>query len=257
MEKKHCTAIILAAGSGKRMNSTTAKQFMTLCGKPIVWYSLNTVEQSQIVEDCVVVTGEQDINYVRQEIVQKYGFQKVRGIIAGGSERWESVANALAAIERGQTEVPDGEGYIFIHDGARPFLSEKILQSTLNAVEQYGACVAAVPSKDTVKLSDEAGFAAATPDRRSVWSVQTPQVFERKLITKAYEKLMNQACREGKESVLVTDDAGVVELFTDRKVYLAEGSYQNIKITTPEDLKIAEVFLKRNGDKYEIKQNCY
>lgn len=241
-ERRRCTAIVLAAGSGRRMKSDTAKQFMLLRGKPLLWYSLRAVEQSEMIDDCILVTGEDDIPYVQKEIVENYGFRKVTAVVAGGSERWESVGRGLEALSR----MPlNAQGYVFIHDGARPFLTEEIIRSTYEAVLQYHACVAAVPSKDTVKLTDEEGFAVSTPDRRRVWTVQTPQVFDAGLIIRAYEKLEKRARVEGRENIAVTDDAGVVELFMNCPVKMAEGSYRNIKITTPEDLKIAEAFLRQ------------
>ena len=243
--KKRCTAIILAAGSGSRMKSTTAKQFMLLGGKPLLWYSLQAVEQSEIIDDCILVTGESDIPYVQREIIEKYGFRKVESVVAGGSERWESVGKGLAALQDKAREFPNRDGYIFIHDGARPFLTEEIIRSTFDTVQKYHACVAAVPSKDTIKLADENEFAISTPDRRRVWVVQTPQVFDTELILKAYTSLWEKAEAVGKENIAVTDDAGVVELFTDCSVKMAESSYRNIKITTPEDLKIAETFLNQ------------
>lgn len=239
--KKRCTAIVLAAGSGSRMKSATAKQFMLLNGKPLLWYSLHAVEESEIIDDCILVTGEEDIPYVQREIVGKYGFRKVSAVAAGGSERWESVGRGLEVLIR----MPENaKGYVFIHDGARPFLTEEIIRSTYEAVQRYHACAAAVPSKDTVKLADEEGFAQSTPDRKNVWVVQTPQVFDAGVIIRAYEKLKKMAETQGRESIGVTDDASVVELFYKScPVKMAEGSYRNIKITTPEDLKIAETFL--------------
>ena len=244
-QKKRCTAVILAAGSGKRMHTATAKQFMMLLGKPLVWYSLHAAEESEIIDDCILVTGEKDIPYVKREIVEKYDFRKVTEVIAGGSERYASVCNAMRYIAERRQPVPNEDGYVFIHDGARPFLTEEILRNTYEAVRQYGACVAAVPSKETVKISDEHGFAVSTPDRRLVWNIQTPQVFETQLITAAYAKLEGELPRFAKEGIIVTDDAGVVELLTDHKVKLALGSYENIKITTPEDIGTAEGFLRK------------
>jgi len=235
MGKKRCTAILLAAGSGSRMKSTVAKQFMSVAGKPLIWYALQAIEQSQIIDDCILVTGAADVPYVKKEIVERFGFTKVTCVIAGGSERYYSVYEGLKVIRE--------DGYVFIHDGARPFLTENILHDLLGAVQQYRACVAAVPSKDTVKIADGDGFAVSTPDRQLVWNIQTPQVFERGLITEAYDKLIS--CQGELESgqLRVTDDASVVELFTDCKVKLVPASYQNIKITTPEDIKIAETLM--------------
>lgn len=242
-KKKRCTAIVLAAGSGSRMKSTVAKQYMLLQGKPILWYALQVVEQSPIIDDCILVTGKEHIEYVKKEILDKYGFQKVAAVVPGGAERYLSVSNALEAIAGGALPVANRDGYIFIHDGARPFLTERILENTYEAVQKYHACVAAMPVKDTVKIADEEGFAAHTPDRKTVWIVQTPQVFDTELITRAYATLKEQASCLAQQGVTVTDDAGVVELFTDQKVKFAEGSYENIKITTPEDIKVAEAFL--------------
>lgn len=236
MEKKPCTAIVLAAGSGSRMKSNVAKQYMLLAGKPLVWYALHAVETSEIIDNCILVTGADDIPYVKKEIVERFGFRKVHKIVPGGVERYLSVANALEAVEQ-------EDGYIFIHDGARPFLTEQIFRSTYEGVQKYHACVAAMPVKDTVKIADEDGFAETTPDRRRVWTIQTPQVFEVKLIKDAYRTLREQQEELARKGIGITDDAGVVELFTDYKVKMVEGSYENIKITTPEDIKIAEVLL--------------
>lgn len=244
MSKKRCTAVVLAAGSGSRMKSNVAKQYMLIKGKPLIWYALQAVEESEIIDDCILVTGAADIDYMREEIVQKYGFTKVDTITAGGAERFLSVANAMQVLVDGNMRVPNEDGFVFIHDGARPFLTEQILRDTCNAVEQYHACVAAVPSKDTIKIADEDGFAATTPDRRRVWSIQTPQVFDTKLIVGAYARLMEEFPRLSEKGISVTDDASVVELFTDTKVKLVEASYENIKITTPEDIKTAEAFIK-------------
>ena len=241
MKEKRCVMILLAAGSGSRMKSGTAKQFMLLKDKPLIWYSLDTVEKSPLIDECILVTAEKDIAYMRHEIVEKYGFRKVSAIVPGGSERWESVANAVQALGNGGMAE---DGYVFIHDGARPFLTQRILENIYLEVKEHRACVAAVPSKDTVRLSDENGFARCTPDRRGVWIIQTPQAFETGLLVKAYTMLRERADRLGKESIAVTDDAGVVELFTEQRIRLVEGSYDNIKVTTPGDMKIAEAFLE-------------
>lgn len=245
VNKKRCTAIVLSAGSGSRMKSNVAKQYIQLDGKPIIWYALNAVEQSQIIDDCILVTGPNDISYVKEEIVEKYGFTKVDTITAGGAERYLSVLNALRVIAEKKTKVVNEDGYVFIHDGARPFLTETILEDTYAAVEQYHACVAAVPSKDTIKIADTEGFVADTPSRKYVWSIQTPQVFETQLIIKAYEALASNLPSLQEQGITVTDDASVVELFTDYKVKLVEASYTNIKITTPEDINTAEAFLRK------------
>ncbi len=242
--KKRCTAIILAAGSGSRMKSNVAKQFMLLNGKPLIWYALNAVEESKIIDDCIVVTGKEDIPFVREEIVKKFDFHKVDIIVSGGEERFSSVANAMRVIAQNKLRVPNQDGYVFIHDGARPFLTEEIIKSTYRAVEEYHACVAAVLSKDTIKIADELDYAVQTPNRNRVWNVQTPQVFDTPLIVEAYESLEKHLPKLADEGITMTDDASVVELFTNVKVKMVPASYENIKITTPEDITIAEMFLQ-------------
>lgn len=243
MDRERCTAIVLAAGSGRRMHSATAKQFMLLGDRPVLWYSLQAVEQSAIIDDCIVVTGERDIPYVQREIVDRYAFRKVETIVAGGEERYESVYRALRFMEEGHMATPNRDGYVFIHDGARPFLTEEILESTYREVCKHRACVAAVPVKDTIKIADEDGFVAQTPDRSRMWAVQTPQVFKTALITEAYRRLWDQKKSSGSD-IRVTDDAMVLESMSGLPVKLVEASYKNIKITTPEDIRTAESFLR-------------
>lgn len=230
MQKAKCTAIVLAAGQGKRMGTKTQKQYLEIGGKPVLYYSLRTFEESEFINEIVIVVGAGQINYCEKEIVSKFGFKKVKCIIEGGAERYHSVANGLREVE---------EGYVFIHDGARPFVNEEILQRVYNEVILHKACVVGMPVKDTIKISDENGFADSTPDRNLLWQIQTPQVFEVSLIKEAYKKLME--C----DTIKVTDDAMVVEQMLGQKVKLVTGAYENIKITTPEDLKIAENFLKK------------
>ena len=244
MGKKRCTAVLLAAGKGSRMNSSVAKQFMELNKKPLIYYSLQTIQQSSVIDDCILVTGENQIEWVKQEIVEKFGFTKVADVIAGGPERCFSVAYAMKYIEEGKLQIQNKDGYVFIHDGARPFLSEDILKRTYDAVEKHRACTAAVPCKDPIKIADAQGFVYQTPARELMWSIQTPQVFDTELITFAYGRLLEKSKELEEQGKLVTDDAGVVELFTDIKVKLVHGSYENIKITTPEDILIAEAFMK-------------
>lgn len=248
MKKKRCTAIVLAAGSGSRMKSNVAKQYMLLQGKPLIWYSLQAIEESSVIDDCILVTGAEDISYVRNEIVGRYGFHKVDMIVAGGKERYDSVYNALRAIADGGLSVPNEDGYLFIHDGARPFLTEKILQHSYEEVMNAGACVVGMPVKDTIKIADQEGYAEQTPDRRYVWQVQTPQVFETPLIVEAYTNLIQKKNELDGEGIRITDDAMVVESFTGHKVKLVEGSYENIKITTPEDLVAAEALMRHEKD---------
>ena len=246
MQKKRCTAIVLAAGTGSRMKSDVAKQYMLLQGRPLIWYALHVIEVSSVIDDCILVTGAEDISYVKDEIVERYGFHKVDAVIAGGKERYDSVYHALRAIADGDMTVPNKDGYLFIHDGARPFLTEEILVRCYEEAECEGACVAGMPVKDTIKIADQNGYAGQTPDRNLVWQIQTPQVFGTKIITEAYERFMGQRDALAADGVRITDDAMVVERLTGHPVKLVKGSYENIKITTPEDLAVAEAFLRMN-----------
>lgn len=235
--KKHCTAIVLAAGQGKRMGTKEPKQYLEVEGHPILYYALKVFEDSAIIDDMIVVTSEDQIDYCNDEIIKKYDFRKVKAVIPGGAERYLSVWNALLYIEK-EADLEE-EHYIFIHDGARPFVEETILARVYENVQKTKACIAAMPVKDTIKIADEEGRVQATPDRNFIWMAQTPQVFERSLITRAYSELMQQSC------VHVTDDATVVEQILGTRIQLVEGSYENIKITTPEDMEIARIFLKK------------
>lgn len=225
------TAIVLAAGQGKRMQSKVQKQYLLLAGKPVLYYSLKTFQECGFIDEVVLVTQKNEISYCQEEIVKKYGLDKVKKIVAGGAERYLSVYEGLKSLENCS--------YVYIHDGARPFVNEEMLERLWAAVQKYRACVAAMPSKDTVKISGEDGCAKETPDRSKVWIIQTPQVFSYPLILKAYQKLMENG------SLAVTDDAMVLEKMEQAKIRLVEGTYQNIKITTPEDLVIAEAFLQK------------
>lgn len=238
MTKESTAAIVLAAGQGKRMQTQTAKQYLLLDGKPILYYSLKAFQDSCI-EHVILVTGASDKEYVQREIVERFGFDKVRCITEGGKERYHSVYRGLLAAE----QYVGAGGYVFIHDGARPFVTEEIIKRALQEVQRSQACVVGMPVKDTIKISDEDGYAAYTPQRSSVWMVQTPQVFSYSLVANAYKELIQKEAQLLAEGVQITDDGGVVELLTDCKVKLVEGSYKNIKITTPEDLEIAGVFL--------------
>ena len=232
--RDRCTAIIMAAGTGTRMGTAVSKQYLDLLGKPILVYTLEAFQRSERITDLVLVTGADKVAYCRKEVVEKYGITKVRDIVPGGSERYLSVYCGLKAC-------PDTD-YVFIQDGVRPFVTEEILERGYQTACKHGCGICAVPSKDTIKIADADGRVVSTPLRKNVWSVQTPQVFRYSLIRQAYDRLFseeNRAAREG-----ITDDAMVLEKMTDAPVYLFQGDYHNIKITTPEDLDVAEEFLK-------------
>lgn len=223
------TAIVLSAGKGSRMNSDTHKQYLLLDGKPIIAYALEAFEKSPV-DEVILVTGQGEEEYCRNEIVNAYDFRKVSKIVTGGKERCHSVFQGLQAIT--------DSDYVLIHDGARPFVTQEIIENTMETVKRTQACVVGVHAKDTIKITNQEGIITATPKRNDVWMAQTPQAFSFGLIYQAYSRFMQR------EDILVTDDAMVVEEMCGQSVRLIEGSYQNIKITTPEDLLIAETFLK-------------
>lgn len=228
-------AVVLAAGSGSRMKSDVKKQYLDIGGKPLIYYSLKAFEESPV-DDIVLVVSRGDVEFVRSEIVEKFGFDKVVAIVEGGLYRYHSVRLGLMAAE-GKYD------YAFIHDGARPFLTKEIILRALDGARDYGACVVGMPVKDTIKICDDDGFAVSTPNRDRTWMIQTPQTFSFKLIKELYMRLDREEEELIAKGVNITDDAMVVEYFTDRKVKLVEGSYNNIKITTPEDIPAAEAIL--------------
>ena len=226
-------AIVLAAGSGKRMGTDCPKQYLELEGKPVLYYCLKTFEDS-FMDEVILVTRPEDIEMCRRDIVNKYGFSKVSQIIAGGKERYESVYNGIQAVE-------DEDSYVYIHDGARAFITNEVLLKTKKAVEESSACLVCVPSKDTIKVSDSDGNVDNTPSRSRLWCAQTPQAFKREVLLKAFNTMM---AKEGDKDI--TDDASVVEKYSDVKVKIVEGDYTNIKITTPEDLQMGKMILRLN-----------
>ncbi|MCD7982515.1 MAG: 2-C-methyl-D-erythritol 4-phosphate cytidylyltransferase [Clostridiales bacterium] len=228
---KH-SAIVLAAGKGSRMRSEIPKQYMTLAGRPLICYALQTFQES-FIDEIILVTGEGQEEYCRREIVGKYNLSKVKKIVPGGKERYDSVYRGLRAAE-------DCD-YVYIHDGARPFPDADILLRARQCAEQYGACTAGVPVKDTVKITDESGLVKSTPDRRYVWQIQTPQAFSFSIIKDAYDRLFELGDFSG-----ITDDAMVVERTLSCPVRVFAGSWRNIKITSPEDLLIAEQIQKKS-----------
>ena len=225
------TAIVLAGGSGKRMGLSVKKQYIEICNKPLLYYSVHAFEKSDVDEIVLVVTPG-DENYVKKEIVEKYGFKKVSAIVPGGKERYNSVYEGLK-VTRGD--------YVLIHDGARAFVTKEIIRRAMDGAKEYGACVVGMPVKDTIKVADDDGYVKDTPERSSLWMVQTPQAFFYPLVKDAYEKVL------AKDATGVTDDAMVVELATDQKVKLIKGSYDNIKVTTIDDLDVAENILKKQN----------
>ncbi len=225
-------AIVVCAGIGKRLNlKNNAKPFLPICGKPILARTLMALEKSSHIDGIIVVANKRFIKKA-SELIMKFGLKKISAIACGGKNRSESVYNGLNIIGK-------DIDIVLIHDGARPFLSGALIKDCVKAAEKFGAAVAAVPVESTVKEADKKLFVKKTLDRNIIWAIQTPQVFKREIIMTAYKKAV-----KNKESFAkFTDDAMLVERL-GKKVKIVMGDFENIKITRPADLKIAESFLK-------------
>ncbi|MFQ6113011.1 MAG: 2-C-methyl-D-erythritol 4-phosphate cytidylyltransferase [bacterium] len=223
------SAIIVAAGQGQRIGGSVPKQFQSVCGKPILYYTLQKFENCALIEDIVLVSLKDWLLYVSQDIVDHFGFKKVRKIVAGGNARQDSVFAGLKALEA-------SVDLVAVHDAVRPFISIEKIEQTIKACEKYGAAILAVPPRDTIKV-EKAGFVQNTLFRNSLWSVQTPQIFKYEILYSAYLKAFEKG-------VYGTDEAALVEKFGNAKIKIVEGEYKNIKITTPLDLKLAETILR-------------
>lgn len=221
------TAIVVAAGKGIRFSSKEKKPFAKLLRKPILAYALTTLQRSSFVDDIVLVVDGHLIGKAG-ELVRRYRISKVKRVVAGGKVRCESVRNGLRCVK-------DDASLVLIHDGVRPLLREDLIGKLIKAAGKYGAAISAIPVKPTIKLSRDGSFADSTPDRRYLWEAQTPQVFKKDIIERAYKKAV--------PGRIFTDDAALAEL-AGAKIKIVKGDYRNIKITTVEDLKIAEALLK-------------
>ncbi|HHZ16802.1 MAG TPA: 2-C-methyl-D-erythritol 4-phosphate cytidylyltransferase [Clostridia bacterium] len=214
------TALIPCAGQGKRMGGRVSKQFLRINDRPLLAYTLDPFQKHPLIDDIILVTREEDIPFCWEEIVQKEGFSKVSQVVAGGQERQDSVYQGLLALDK-ETD------WVVIHDGARPMISWKTINAVLEAAVEKGAAIVGVPAKDTIKLVNPDLTVQDTPPRELLWHIQTPQVFRKTLVLKAYQ----EAIAHGWQG---TDDASLVEKL-GVPVYVVQGEYTNIKITTPED----------------------
>lgn len=228
------SVILLAAGSGSRMGTSEKKQYMHIGGVPLLYYSLQAFEKSEAAEVILVVSaGDED--YVREQIVEQHGFAKVSAIVAGGKERYLSVYEGLRCVNT---------QYVMVHDSARCCITTNIIEDAFTAALENGASVVGVPSVDTVKIADADGNVETTPIRSRVWSIQTPQTFKKDVLVGAYETLWESEREDSFDNI--TDDAMVVErAFPEKKIKLVMGSYNNIKVTTPKDIAVAEEILCR------------
>lgn len=219
-------AIIVAAGRGERMGGVD-KVFAPLAGKPLLAWTVNAFQQCELIDQIVIVLNKNNLKR-GEKLVAESGWSKVRDVCPGGEERWQSVVNGLRLVKDCH--------WVIIHDGARPLVNEKLIKDGLMAAEESGAAVVAVPVTNTIKLAGDDGFVLGTPPRKSLWAVQTPQVFRFDIINEAHDKAKGMA----------TDDATLVERL-GYKVKLYMGSYDNIKVTTTSDLALAEIMLKGGG----------
>ncbi|HEX9061870.1 MAG TPA: 2-C-methyl-D-erythritol 4-phosphate cytidylyltransferase [Clostridia bacterium] len=223
------SVVIVAAGKGTRMNSSINKQYIEIGNIPVLARTIKVFDDSPMIEDIILVTNKDDLKLCKDNIIDRFSFSKIRSITVGGSQRQESVYNGLCDVNK-------DTGIVLVHDGARPFVEESDIENCIKAAREYGAACISVPVKDTIKISDDKGFIEETPAREKLWAVMTPQGFQYDLLLEAHKKAMD-------EGFLGTDDAMLVER-TGTRVKLVMGSYKNIKITTPEDINIAEAILK-------------
>lgn len=221
-------AIIAAAGKGTRMGAKTRKPYLTLAGKPILAHAILPFEQSKAINSIIIVTGKGDEDFCLKNVVKRFGFKKVAKIIHGGKERQDSV---IAGI----TAAGGGWDIVVVHDGVRPFVVKEIIKKVVQSAQRFGAATTAVPVKDTIKQV-YSGFVEKTLQRDKLWAIQTPQAFRFDMLKKAHE-IAKKQCFVG------TDDCMLVERL-GHKVAVIECSYDNIKITTPEDLILGKAILK-------------
>ena len=224
------TAIILAAGKGARMNAGMNKQFIHINGKPLLAHTLEAFQTCEAIDSIMLVAGKDELQLCKEQIVDAFGFNKVDKLVEGGSERQQSVYNGILQLDD-QCEV------VVIHDGARPILAADIIERCIEGAKEFGAVTAGMPVKETIKVVDEDGFVDYTPERWKLWVTQTPQAFRADIIREAHES----AASKGLSG---TDDAFLVEN-TGCKVKMIESSYENIKVTTPEDIILAKIIMNK------------
>jgi 2-C-methyl-D-erythritol 4-phosphate cytidylyltransferase/2-C-methyl-D-erythritol 2,4-cyclodiphosphate synthase len=229
-------AIIPAGGAGKRLKAHVAKQYLFLDHMPVLVRTLKVFQKSKVIDNIILALPPDDLVSVRQELIDKYGLTKITTVVAGGKERQDSVRNCLATIN-GKCDV------VVIHDAVRPFVTQELIRQVITAAKIAGAAAAGVKAKDTIKETKKDNMVAATIPRQNLWLTQTPQAFKFELLKEAYKSAYD-------EKFYGTDDASLVERI-GKKVKMIEGSYENIKITTQEDILIADALMKKGS-----KINC-
>jgi 2-C-methyl-D-erythritol 4-phosphate cytidylyltransferase len=218
------------------MKSATAKQYLELGGKPLIYYPLAAYEAAAEINNIIMVVTKGDEEFVCESIVEKYGFTKVSDIIIGGHERYHSVAKGIHAKGAMNSD------FFFVHDGSRPLIDGKVINRAARAVRGHPAIAVGIPATDTIKRVDNKGMVLETLPRESIWHIQTPQVFAASLLHEAYQKLADKEAA-GELDIIITDDAMVVETFTDTQVAIIPGSSRNIKVTTTADMELAAMMI--------------
>ncbi|RBP70197.1 2-C-methyl-D-erythritol 4-phosphate cytidylyltransferase [Alkalibaculum bacchi] len=229
MPKPFVSAIIVAAGNGSRMKAGVNKQYLYLNSKPVLAHTLLVFEECQLVDEVVLVIGKQDVQICMEEVIRPYKIKKVKVLVEGGATRQESMYLGLKKVNK-KADI------VITHDGARPLVHSNTLIKCIEGTLEHKATIVAVPSKDTIKIVDENLTVKETPDRTTLWTVQTPQTFEYNLLMRAHEKAIE-------DHFVGTDDAMLVERL-NHTIKIIKGHYDNIKITTPEDLIMAESIIK-------------
>jgi 2-C-methyl-D-erythritol 4-phosphate cytidylyltransferase len=222
-------ALIVSAGKGHRFMEGKKKQFHFLADKPILVHTLDQFEKCSLIHSILLVVGQEDMDYCLKEIVEKWQFRKISQIVPGGKQRQDSVKNGIDVLSR-DTDI------VVIHDGVRPFVTREMIEDSIRSAIRFQAVVFAMPVKETIKMIQPDGTVLKTLDRESLWQIQTPQTFRADVIREAYFKATEDGFRG-------TDDASLVERI-GLKVHILPGTYTNIKITTPEDLILANLFLQ-------------
>lgn len=231
-KNKYVSVLIAAAGVGSRMGGNLSKQFINLGNKPVLAHTIEKFEANDYIDEIIIIMKEDDIEYCKNQIVRKYKFRKVSKVIRGGRERQDSVYNGILALNS-KTDI------VLSHDGARPFVSHRMIEEAIEKTYDQGAAVVGMPVTDTVKIISESGEIETTPKRSLLWAAQTPQAFRKDILVRAYNRAIE-------DYFLGTDDSSLVERI-GIAVSMVEGSYSNIKLTTPEDIKIAESIIEREN----------
>lgn len=224
------SVVIVSAGRGSRMKADINKQFLKLKGKEVIAHTIDKFYNNKNIDEIVIVVKEDEADFFRRNIIDKYGYKNIK-IAFGGKERQDSVFNGLKAVNE-RCDI------VLIHDGARPFVTDEIIKNSIECAKKNKCVIVGVPVKDTIKIINKDNEVCDTPNRSTLWSIQTPQVFEYLSIIKAH-KIAKEKSYYG------TDDSMLME-YLGYNVKVIEGSYNNIKITTPEDLKIGEEILNEN-----------